>query len=126
MMTNIHFTTTGTAFGLPINDAIERIHASALELRAAAEKVRPGSEDFGLELVRATRAKLASRSGRAVIAENSESDFGEQIKQAVERKLSSLPSQKRHKERVERARERYNDPHRERVRSALAATLANH
>jgi hypothetical protein len=105
---------------------VQHILNSAADLNAAAEKVRSGPEDFGRQLVRATKARLTSTCSAYIVTAENE-DFGEEIKRAVERKLGSLPTQKQHKERVERARERYDDPQRERVRSALlAATLASH
>ena len=89
--------------------AIQRILASAQALRAAAEKA-PARDSFSDQLKKAVTNKLASRSRSSVFAEGEpEESFGEQIKKAVEKKQGGLPTQKQHKERVEREGERYKE-----------------
>ena len=90
-----------TAFGMPINDAIDRLTASARELDAAAEKTTSG--DFGQRLAQAVRRKQQSPRVFAATGKNKENDdnnddedgdkdkekddsFGERIRKAVKRK----------------------------------------
>ena len=94
---------------VPMDVAIQRVLATAKALLAAAEKA-PSPESFGDKLKKAVTNKLASRSRSPVVAESApEESFGEQIKKAVEKKRGGLPTQKQHKERVERERERYKE-----------------
>jgi len=54
---------------------------------------------------------LPVRQPRAVIAESApDESFGEQIKEAAEKKQGGLPTQKQHKEQAERERSRYPQP----------------
>ena len=64
MITKLHFPSTpiGMAFGMPINEAVECVLASAESLRAASEKT-PVSQGFGERLKQAVRQKKAVNSG---------------------------------------------------------------
>ena len=126
MITKIHIPTTpfATAFGMPIDDAIERLNATARELTAGAEKTP--SQDFGPRLADAVRRKQSPRfSAAAVFAaaprRNNDDDednddekdaenqsFGERLRRAVERR--GRRTQKRHQKFVERERKRYQQP----------------
>ena len=104
MITKLHHhTTTGfrMAMGLPIDQAIDRIVASARELDAAAEKTSQ-PQSFGQKIAQAFKAKLAKQQPRTTADAHNES-FGEQIKKAVEKKSGA----KRHKEYAKRERDRY-------------------
>jgi hypothetical protein len=113
MKINCPTTPFATAFNMPINDAIERLTASARELTAAAEKTTSGSHDFGSRLSQAVRRKqspcvfAATRKNK----ENDDNDddengdkdkdadndsFGKRIKKAVERKSHGTKTQKQH------------------------------
>jgi len=125
MITRIRIPTTpfATAFGMPIDDAIERLNATARELTAGAEKTP--SQDFGLRLADAVRRKQSPRfSATTVFAasavrkdedENNDDEkdaenqsFGERLRRAVERR--GRRTQKRHQKFVERERKRYQQP----------------
>src|SRR5262249_4913951 len=86
-------TTTGTAFGVPINTAIERMLASARELSAAAEKTPARADQgFGLKLAQAVKNRVASArpcstaifANSAVAPKAEDETFAEQLKKAVE------------------------------------------
>src|SRR5262245_12193040 len=118
-MIKLHFPTSGSglAMGLPIADAVAALEASAAELRIAAEKAPARSEGFGQRLAQAVKGKMRSRQPRfsavTASAEPEESNFGEQIKKAVEQKSGK----KQHEERVERERNRYRHQPRKRTKS---------
>jgi len=127
MITRIRIPTTpfATAFGMPIDDAIERLNATARELTAGAEKTP--SQDFGLRLADAVRRKQSPRfSATAVFAaaprrnndddednddekkDDDQSDsFGTRLKRAIERKSRASKTQKQHQRIAERERKRY-------------------
>jgi hypothetical protein len=126
MITKIHIPTTpfATAFGMPIDDAIERLNATARELTAGAEKTP--SQDFGLRLADAVRRKQSPRfsattvfAASAVRKEEDENDddekkdddqsdsFGTRLKRAIERKSRASKTQKQHQRIAERERKRY-------------------
>jgi hypothetical protein len=115
MMTNA-FPTTRTPFGaLPIDEIIARMHASASQLNAAAAKMQLEPDDFGDEIVRATKARLAARHGRVIRAEDEpQSDFGEQITDAVKRRLGNRKSAQQ---------QRHDDPDDRKRRALLATTI---
>lgn len=97
-----------TAFNMPINDAIERVLASARELSASAEKAPGHGESFGSQIAQAVKTKLASGT-RPRIAVHASSDgdegFAQRLKEAAEKKSGA----KRHKEYAERERDRYDE-----------------
>jgi hypothetical protein len=100
-----------------MNQAVQRILASAAALSASAKKVAESraSQGFAQEIAHAVRNKLAPASLppatiRATVAPKAEQDdFAEAVKTAIEKQQGSggLLTQKQHKERVERERERY-------------------
>ena len=96
---------------IPIDAAVQRIQSLAAAMNAAAKKTPRREQSFGDQIARAVQDQLASRSRSPVIAETEpqEESFAEQIKKAVEKKRGGLPTQKQHKERVERERERYKE-----------------
>ena len=111
-MIKIHYPTTpiATAFGLPINDAFDRVVAAARELDAAAEKTSP-SEGFGSRIKDAINRKTGRQSPSAAVfavatasPKAEDQNFGERIKKAVERR------RKQHQEQAERERQRYQQP----------------
>src|SRR5262252_6622916 len=102
-MMKLHYPTIpfATAFNMPINDAIERVLASARELDAAAESVPGKREAFGQRLAQAVRRKqspivFAASAPRKNDDDNDDDDekdsesFGQRIKKAVERKSTRL------------------------------------
>jgi hypothetical protein len=102
------------AFGMPINDAIERLNASARELDASAEKALP-SQSFGQKVALAVKRKVALgvtrprpavfASATAVSASSADKDFAKRLREAAEKKSGA----KRHEEQAERERERYEE-----------------
>jgi hypothetical protein len=99
------------AFGMPINDAIERLNASAKELDASAEKA-PAGQSFGHKVALAVKRKGVTRpspavfaSATAVSASSGDKDFAKRLREAAEKKSGA----KRHKEQAERERERYEE-----------------
>ncbi len=99
------------AFDIPINDAIERLNASARELAASAEKA-PAGQSVSHKVALAVKRKV-TRPGPAVFASatavsaSGESDegFAQRVREAAEKKSGA----KRHKEQAERERERYEE-----------------
>ena len=84
------------AFNMPINDAIDRVRASAVELDAAAEKVRGKRDNFGEQLTAAVKRKVAERQPRKVAkhpmpehitADADDQTFAEKLTNAVQKKL---------------------------------------
>src|SRR5438046_10452570 len=109
MITKSRLSIAGVSLGdLSIDVAGQRILNSAAVLNAATKKAPGREQSFGDQIARAVQNRLASRSRAPVIAETAES-FGEEIKQAMERKRGGLPTQKQHKEQAERERERYKE-----------------
>src|SRR5258708_30446199 len=90
--------------------ALQRIHSLAAAMNAAAQKPSRHPQGFSDQLVRAVQARL-SRSRHVVTAEH-DSDFGEELKEAVSQQLGGLPAEKQQAER-ERERARYR-PRRQR------------
>jgi hypothetical protein len=126
MKLNIPTIPFATAFGMPLNDAIDRLAATASELTAAAERTSRGQGGFGSRLSAAVKRK---QSSYAVFAEalrkNNDDDedddkdggkdtdndsFGKRIKKAIERKSRASKTQKQHQEFAERERQRYQQP----------------
>ena len=102
-MMKLNFPTTpfATAFNMPINDAIERVLASARELSAAAEKMSREQGGFGSRIAQAVQRKqspivFAASAPRKNDDDNDDDDekdsesFGQRIKKAVERKSTRL------------------------------------
>jgi hypothetical protein len=92
-----------------MNEAMQRILNSAAALNESVKKAPGRDQSFGDEIVKAVKAKLAFRShSPVVIAENAAKDdsFAERLKKAVEERSPA----KRHKERAERERQRYEEP----------------
>jgi len=87
MVKRLHIPTTtnshGIAFGLPINEAIQRMYNTAEAMVAAAEKAPAKSDSFGQRIAEAVKAR--SRQPRiAVFAESAdEQSFGEKVSQAI-------------------------------------------
>jgi hypothetical protein len=110
------------AFGLPVNEAIERLNQSARELNASAEKA-PHGQDFGQKVALAVKRRVAlvTRPRTAVFASatavsassGSDEGFAKRLKEAVEKKSGA----KRHKEYAERERDRY-EQQRQRAKGA--------
>ena len=100
----------GTAFGVPTDEAVERILASARELSAAAEKT-PKGEGFGQRLMKAVQARVGSTmrprigvlANAAVAPKAEDESFAERFKRLCEEKAGV----KRRKEQTERERSRY-------------------
>jgi hypothetical protein len=115
MDTHFHFpaASTAMAFGMPIDQAIERLNASARELDASAEK-GPAGQSFGQRVALAVKRKVALgvtrprpavfASATAVSASGGDKDFAKRLREAAEKKSAA----KRHKEQAER--ERYSVP----------------
>ena len=96
------------AFGLPIDDAIARLNASARELSASAEKAAGHGESFGSQIAQAVKVRLASGTrSRSAVSASSDGDegFAQRLKEAAEKKSGA----KRHKEYAERERDRYEE-----------------
>ena len=94
------------AFGLPIDDAIARLNASARELSASAEKAPGHGESFGSQIAQAVKVRLASGTrSRSAVHASSDGDegFAQRLKEAAEKKSGA----KRHEEYAERERDRY-------------------
>jgi len=125
MIARLHFPTAerGTAFGLPIDEAVERVVACARELNTAADKTREG-DGFAQRLVKAVQNRVTSTTrprigvlANAAVAPTAEGSkncrvsffraedesFAERVKKACEEKSG----QKRRKEQAERERSRY-------------------
>jgi len=111
MIARFHFPTAGcaTAFGLPIDEAVQRVLACARELNTAAEKL-PEGEGFAQRLVKAVQARVTPVArprialANAAVAPKAEDDsFAERLKKECEK----LSGRKQHKEYVERERSRY-------------------
>jgi len=113
------------AMGLPINQAIDRIFASARELNAAAERTSEG-QSFGQRLAQAVRRKQSPCVFAATRKNDDDNDgndengdkdkdadddsFGKRIKKAIERKSRASKTQQQHKKIAERKRRRYQQP----------------
>ena len=96
----LHF---GLAYGVPLDQACERMFTCARLLSAAAEKA-PSSHSFGQRITQAVKAKIAEQPTRhAVAADAPDESFGEKLKKAVKKKSG----QERHEEQAERERKRY-------------------
>src|SRR5215468_9523519 len=100
-MMKLNYPTTpfATAFNMPINDAIERVIASARELDAAAEKTSRG-QDFGSRLAQAVRRKQSSIVFAAAPSKDDDDEkdkdadnesFGKKLKKAIKRKQRPGP-----------------------------------
>ncbi len=113
----------GTAFGLPIADAISAIQASAESLRLAAEKVPGRSQGFGQRIALAVKRKVGAGYSRiqASAQASNEGGFGEKVTKNVKKKLSEkcrktrTPKQAKEKaekdsEAWEAAKQRRNTP----------------
>ena len=99
------------AFGVPINDAIDRLNTTARELDASAEKARAG-QSFGQKVALAVKRLGVTRprpavvaSATAVSASGGDNGFAKRLREAAEKKSGA----KRHKEQAERERERYEE-----------------
>jgi hypothetical protein len=108
MMTKLHLSMTpsrGTMFGLPIDQATERLLQCAYDLDAATKKIATEREhlNVGQRLKQAIQARLHPRNAAATVLAESGDSFAEKLKRAVEKKSPA----KRHKEQVERDRARY-------------------
>ena len=111
-MMRLHFPATGraTAFGIPIDEAVERATACARELNVAAEKA-PAGRGFGERLVQAVQARVGSTTrprigvlANAAVAPKAEDEsFAERLKKACE-KRSGKEQREKH---AERERSRY-------------------
>jgi hypothetical protein len=112
MDTHFHFpaASTAMAFGMPINDAIERLNATARELDASAEQA-PAGQSFGQKVALAVKRNVTRprpavfASATAVSACSGDKDFAKRLREAAEKKSGA----KRHKEQAERGRERYEE-----------------
>jgi len=107
MIARFHFPTAGfgTGFGVPIDEAVQRVLACARELNTAAEKT-PEGEVFAQRHVKAVQARIgsATRPRIGVLANAAEDEsFAEKLKKECEKRSG----QKQHKEYVERERNRY-------------------
>ena len=111
MITLQYFPTAGraTAFGVPIDDAVQRALSCARELDAASEKA-PEDEGFGERFTNALRNRLAfvARARGAVVSaesapETEDESFGEKLTEAVEKRSG----QKEHEAQAEREHSRY-------------------
>jgi hypothetical protein len=107
MIAKLHF---GLAYGLPIDEACERMFTCAGLLNAAAEKMpAPSSHSFGERITQAVKAKVANiptvrhRPAVSASASAEEESFGQKLKKAVKKKSG----QQRQKEQAERERKRY-------------------
>jgi hypothetical protein len=87
-MMKLHYPATAMAFGLPLNDAIARMEASAKELCAATENVPSRTASFGERLTQAVKRQLPARRVRVAAQEES---FSERLAQRVKEKLASRP-----------------------------------
>jgi hypothetical protein len=93
--------------GLPIDEAVAAVHASAETLRLAAEKTPDRRNSFAERM--AKLAKVKARWPRLHVVAQSESapSFGEKIKQAAERKAGATTTKKQHAEQAAKERNRY-------------------
>jgi len=98
----------GLAFGLPIETAVEQLHATARELEAAAEKVSARGESFGQRIKAAVQRRLSCSHGPR--ADGGES-FGQKVKQAVERRSGRT----QHARQTDAERSRYRQQLRKRT-----------
>jgi len=101
----LHF---GLAYGVPIDEACERMFTCARLLNAAAKKApAASSHSFGEKIAEAIKAKVANipqvQHHAAVFVSAEEESFGKKLKEAVKKKSG----QERHKEQAERKRKRY-------------------
>jgi len=105
MKINYPTTSFATAFGMPVNCAVDRVIESARQLNAAVAKTSQ-RQDFGARLRDAVKAKLARRQPSRITAAADDDDesFAEKLKKAVEKKQGL---QKQHKKNAERERSRY-------------------
>ena len=94
------------AFGMPINDAIERLNASARELDASAANA-PAGQSFDQQIAQAVKRKVhggafrSLDSATAVSASSGDKGFAKRLREAAEKKSGA----KRHKEQADRERE---------------------
>jgi hypothetical protein len=102
--------TTGSyaiAFGLPLNEAVRQLEASALTLRNASDKVAASSKDsFGQRLRSAVQARLRPRVVAANTPQAEEESFGEKLRRAVKQKSP----RKQHEQQAARDSKRYPKP----------------
>jgi hypothetical protein len=112
-MIRLHFpTVTGraTAWGIPINEAVERALACARELDVAREKA-PAGEGFGERLTRVVQARVTSAmrpravvlANTAVAPKSEDESFAEKLKKECEKRSG----QKQQRDYVEKERTRY-------------------
>jgi hypothetical protein len=80
-------TSYAMAFGMPLNEAIARLEASAAELRASAEKVtaQRNESSFGQLIAQAVKRRTRKKGN----TEGEPESFGSKIKAAVERHRKS-------------------------------------
>ena len=90
---------------MPINDAIDRLRASARDLDAAVESVPDRREDFGERITQAVRHRVTNRTTHIRAGADDGESFAEKVRKAVEKKSG----RKQHEDYVERERERYRD-----------------
>jgi hypothetical protein len=87
----LHSRTTtpfATAFGMPFNDAIQRVFQSARELDDSANKVAKERDqyarnDFSQRIADAVKRKLAKQPTRITAAATDDESFGAKLKRAV-------------------------------------------
>ena len=128
MKLNLPTTPIATAFGMPLDDAIEQLATTARDLTAAAEKTSR-SQGFGSRLAEAVKrrspryANAAANVFTATTRKDNDDDdddddedekedpenesFGKKVKRAIERKSRGTKTQKQHQKIAERERRRY-------------------
>jgi hypothetical protein len=80
-------TSHALAFGIPLNEAIARLEASAAELRASAAKVHSKSEGFGQRIAAAVKRRMRPRSG-AIAQVASQETFGAKLARVTKAKAA--------------------------------------
>jgi hypothetical protein len=94
--------------GQPMDEEIRKMQESAADLDRALENAPSGGDNAGERLKQAVKRKTQARAFvSAAVTSESDSDFGETLKKAVERRAGSMPTQKQHKEQAEAERKRY-------------------
>jgi hypothetical protein len=112
MKLNLQTTPIATAFGMPLDSAVEKLAATATELSTAAEKTsRSRAQGFGSRIAQAVKRKTGAVVFAAASSPRAENEsFGQRVKKAVEKKSRHMKTQQQHKEQSERERNRYSQP----------------
>lgn len=101
-------TSRGTVLGLPIDEAVARMHQCAAALSASVEKV-PSHQGFGERISGIVRHKAHACFDAQPRADGEELSFGQRIAEAVKRRNNASNSAERSRYRLKPRRHTLSD-----------------